>query len=79
MQPPTAMTQEFREIMAHPQVNQMLKYSFIGSKATVKSQVKSFLEHSQADELIAVTNIYDVKDRIRSYELFAEIMDELNE
>lgn len=78
MQPPTEMTQEFREIMAHPQVHQMLKYSFIGSKATVKSQVKSFLEHSQADELIAVTNIYDAKDRIRSYELFAEIMDELN-
>lgn len=78
LQPPTAMTQEFREIMAHPQVNQMLKYSFIGSKATVKAQVKSFLDHTKADELIAVTNIYDIKDRIRSYELFAEIMDELN-
>lgn len=78
MKPPTTMTQEFRDIMAHPQVNQMLKYSFIGSKATVKSKVRDFLEHSQADELIAVTNIYDAKDRIRSYELFAEIMEELN-
>lgn len=78
MQPPTPMTQEFRDIMAHPQVNQMLKYSFIGSKATVKAQVKTFLEHSQADELIAVTNIYDNQDRIKSYKLFAEIMEELN-
>lgn len=78
MQPPTAMTQEFRDIMAHPQVNQMLKYSFIGSKTTVKSKIKTFLEYSQADELIAVTNIYDAQDRIRSYALFAEIMDELN-
>lgn len=78
MQPPTGMTQEYREIMQHPQVNQMLKYSFIGSKATVKEKVKNFLEYTKADELIAVTNIYDIKDRIRSYELFAEIMDELD-
>lgn len=78
MQPPTAMTQEYREIMEHPQVHQMLKYSFIGSKATVKAQVKAFLEKNKVEELIAVTNIYDIKHRIRSYELFAEIMDELN-
>lgn len=78
MQPPTAMKQEFREIMEHPQVHQMLKYSFIGSKATVKKQVVNFLQNNPVDELIAVTNIYDVKDRIRSYELFAEIMEELN-
>lgn len=79
VQPPTAMTDEYREIMKHPQVHQMLKYSFIGSKTTVKSQVKEFIEQTQADELIAVTNIYDIKDRIRSCELFAEIIKELNE
>ncbi|WP_026838619.1 LLM class flavin-dependent oxidoreductase [Gillisia sp. JM1] len=78
VQPPTAMTDEFEEILRHPQIHQMLKYSFIGSKATVKAQVKDFMERTKADELIAVTNIYDVKDRIRSYELFAEIMKELN-
>lgn len=78
VQPPTAMNDEFREILQHPQIHQMLKYSFIGSKATVKAQVKDFMEQTNADELIAVTNIYDVKDRIRSYELFAEIMKELN-
>jgi len=78
VQPPTAMTNEYREIMQNPQVHQMLKYSFIGSKATVKAQVKEFMEQTKTDELIAVTNIYDVKDRIRSYELFAEIMKELN-
>ncbi|SFZ91603.1 luciferase family oxidoreductase, group 1 [Flaviramulus basaltis] len=78
VQPPTAMTDEFREMLQHPQIYQMLKYSFIGSKAKVKAQVKEFMEQTKADELIAVTNIYDVKDRIRSYELFAEIMKELN-
>lgn len=78
VQPPTAMTTELEEILQHPQIHQMLKYSFIGSKATVKAQVKEFMEQTKADELIAVTNIYDVNDRIRSYELFAEIMQELN-
>ena len=78
VQPPTAMTQYYKDVLQNPQVHQMLKYSFIGSKATVKQQVQDFLEKTQADELIAVTNIYYIKDRIRSYELFAEIMKELN-
>ena len=78
VQPPTAMTNELKDIMQNPQVHQMLKYSFIGSKATVKAKVTAFMEQSKADELIAVTHLYDIKARIRSYELFAEIMGELN-
>ncbi|MFD2530492.1 LLM class flavin-dependent oxidoreductase [Polaribacter marinaquae] len=78
VKPPTTFTEEHQEILEHPQVHQMLKYSFIGSKATVKAQVKTFLEETQADELIAVTNIYDIEDRIKSYQLFAEIMQELH-
>ncbi|MBD0776382.1 LLM class flavin-dependent oxidoreductase [Maribacter sp. ANRC-HE7] len=78
VQPPTAMTPDLQEVMKNPQVHQMLKYSFIGSKATVKAQVKEFIEQTKADELIAVTNIYGAKERIRSFELFAEIMKELN-
>lgn len=78
VQPPTEMNEEFKEIIQHPQINQMLKYSFIGSKASVKSQIAEFIEKSKVDELIAVTNIYDIKDKIRSYELFSEIMKELN-
>lgn len=77
VQPPTEMNDDLREIMQHPQVHQMLKYSFIGSKSTVKDQVQSFIAETNADELIAVTHIYDAADRIRSYELFAEIMKEL--
>ncbi|WP_299247898.1 LLM class flavin-dependent oxidoreductase [uncultured Lacinutrix sp.] len=78
VQPAIDMTDELKEIMQNPQVHQMLKYSFIGSKATVKAQVKEFMAQTKADELIAVTNIYDINDRIRSYKLFAEIMKELN-
>jgi luciferase family oxidoreductase group 1 len=78
MQAPTEMTVELREMRQNPSVQQMLKYSFIGSKETVKKKVKAFIEATQVDELIAVTNIYDSEDRIKSYGLFAEIMRELN-
>jgi len=78
MQAPIEMTPELRELSQHPSVQQMLKYSFIGSKETVKHQVNRFMEATQVDELIAVTNIYDGQDRIKSYQLFAEIMQELN-
>ncbi len=77
VQPPTAMTNDLQEFLQHPQAQQMLKYSFVGSKATVKAQVKEFIVQTKADEFIAVTNIYGIKDRIRSYKLFAEIMKEL--
>ncbi len=78
VQPPTTMTAALKEVMQNSQVQQMLKYSFIGSKATVKTQIENFLSKTKVDELIAVTNIYDIKDRIRSYELLSEIMKELN-
>ncbi len=78
MQPPVDMTEDIRELSQNPSVQQMLKYSFIGSKKTVKNQVQQFIADTQVDELIAVTNIYDGKDRIKSYQLFAEIMKELN-
>lgn len=77
VQPPIPMNAELEEIMKHPQVAQMLKYSFIGSKATVKKQIQAFIADTNADELIAVTNIYAIEDRKRSYALFAEVMEEL--
>ncbi len=77
--PPTDMTEELQGLYHHPSVNQMLKYSFVGSKQTVKNQVKAFLDQTGVNELIAVSTMYDVKDRIKSTQLFAEIMMELNE
>ena len=78
MQAPTEMTDDLRELSQNPSVQQMLKYSFIGSKEKVKKEVKQFIKDTQVDELIAVTNIFDGNDRIKSYQLFAAIMRELN-
>lgn len=79
MQPPFEMTDELRAIRQQPAVQQMLKYTFVGCKQTVKKEIKAFMEATQVDELIAVTNIYSAQDRVKSYQLFAEIMKELND
>ncbi|ANW96668.1 hypothetical protein AXE80_10460 [Wenyingzhuangia fucanilytica] len=74
---PSEMTADLKEILQHPSVQQMIKYSFVGSKETVKTQIKAFLEKTKVDELIVATNIYSIEDKIHSYKLFAEIMNEL--
>lgn len=79
LQPPTEMTQELNEMFHHPAVNQMLKYSFVGSKNTVKNKIRAFLAQTGVDELIAVSAMYNINDRLKSARLFAEIMEEINE
>lgn len=57
----------------------MLKYSFVGSKQTIKKQIQAFLDQTQVNELIAVSTMYDLQDRVKSARLFAEILGEINE
>ncbi|MFD2036297.1 LLM class flavin-dependent oxidoreductase [Belliella marina] len=78
LQPPTEMTPELKELSQHPSIQQMLKYSFVGSKQTVKKQVKEFITATQVNELIAVSTMFSIEDRIKSTELFGEIMVEIN-
>ena len=79
LEPPFEVTNEFRNIILHPAVQQMSKYAFIGSKETVKKKVKAFINQTEVDELIVATHVFDLKDRIKSVELFAEVMREVNE
>jgi luciferase family oxidoreductase group 1 len=79
LQPPTEMTGELQQLLEHPSLHQMLKYSFVGSKQTVKRQIQAFLEETKVNELITVSSMYAVEDRIRSTQLFAEVMTEINQ
>ncbi|MEJ6981258.1 LLM class flavin-dependent oxidoreductase [Pedobacter sp. P351] len=78
LHPPTAMTEELRGMLQHPAVHQMLKYSFIGSKQTVKEQVQAFVNDTKVDELIVVTPTHSQEDRIKSIQLFSEVMNDVN-
>ena len=74
MQPPAPMTNDLRELSQNPHFQRMLKYSFIGNKEMVAEQTKEFLRATQVNELMVVSNMYRVEDRIRSYRYFSEIM-----
>ncbi|MCF0060723.1 LLM class flavin-dependent oxidoreductase [Dyadobacter chenwenxiniae] len=78
VQPPSEMTEEWRQIFNHPSVHQMLRFSFVGDKKTVKKQIIAFLDDTNVDELIAVSTMYATEDRIKSAQLFAEVMKEIN-
>ena len=54
-------------------LNHSLVYSFVGSPSTVERGVQSFLEMTQADELIVSGHIFDHAARKHSYELTARI------
>ena len=61
-----ALTEDLKEVLQHPALHQMLKYSFTGSKPTVKKDIKAFLEQTGVNELIAVNTMYDINARIKS-------------
>lgn len=79
LQKPSEFTQELQEIAQHPNLQQMLKYSFIGNKQSVKLQLQDFLRFTDADELIIVSSTYYHEDRLKSIQLFSEIMEEINQ
>ena len=53
-------------------VLQMLQYSFIGSRETVRDQMQSFVNSTGVDELMVVSNIFDMDARLRSYEIISQ-------
>jgi len=47
--------------------------AIVGGPERVATRLTAFLEETQADELIVVSNTYEFKDRLRSYELLADL------
>ena len=58
-------------------LEQMLACSFIGGRAKIKAELKDLLELTKADELIAVSHIYDHETRVRSFKIFSEVCAEI--
>jgi luciferase family oxidoreductase group 1 len=53
--------------------------AIVGGQQRVAARLNEFLEQTLADELIVVSNTYDFKDRLRSYELLAELTKQTDE
>jgi luciferase family oxidoreductase group 1 len=74
LQPPVDHMEEVWNDMEEAAVEQMLDFTFIGGPEKLKNQFQSFLDHSQIDELMVTSHIYDHQARLRSYELVAEVL-----
>ena len=74
LQPPVENMGEIWNIYEEELINQMLAVSFIGSPEKIEKEMKVFLERTGINEIMVISNIYDQKAKIHSYELFAEAM-----
>jgi luciferase family oxidoreductase group 1 len=59
-------------------LSQITACSAIGDADTVLAELKTFIERTQADEVIVSGHIYEHEKRLRSYEIAAEIGAELH-
>jgi len=50
-----------------------LRAAIVGSSATVKAGLEKVVSETGADEILVVTDAYEHEDRLRSYELVAEV------
>ncbi|NRD80394.1 LLM class flavin-dependent oxidoreductase [Bacillus sp. BRMEA1] len=55
-------------------LDQRLKTTIVGSSSTVKEKLQSFLDETQADEMIINAQIFEHQARLKSYEILAEIV-----
>jgi luciferase family oxidoreductase group 1 len=71
MKPPVKDMSELWNISEEQYVKEKLSTSVRGGPEKVKAQLKHLAEFTEADELIIACDLYDHKDRLRSYEFAA--------
>ena len=75
LQPPVDNMDEIWSDYEQEMIQQMLSLSFIGSKETIRKEIIDFAENTEVDEIMAISNVFDTKAKIHSYDLFAQIME----
>lgn len=73
MPPPVENLSEIWNKGEEAAISEMMRYSFIGSPETIEEQLTEFVQKTGVDEIMAVSHIFDHKNRLRSYELLSEI------
>ena len=74
LQPPNDALLETITAEQQAAMQQMLQYSFVGSKTTIEKKLKRFIADTGIDEIMATSHIFDHEARLHSYTLFAEAM-----
>lgn len=71
--PPVKSMDDIWNVLEEAQVKNMAKYTFVGSKETVRKGLEKFIKDTGVDELIIATYIHDQKAKLHSYKLLAEL------
>jgi len=71
-QPPIDDIETYWSPVERAQAMRMLARSVIGSRETVREGLAALAAETGADELIVVSDVYDHRERLRSFELIAE-------
>jgi alkanesulfonate monooxygenase SsuD/methylene tetrahydromethanopterin reductase-like flavin-dependent oxidoreductase (luciferase family) len=58
-------------------VESKLSAAIVGSRSTVRAGLEQLVAETSADEVIVVTDTYEAADRLRSFELVAEVAKEM--
>ena len=75
LQPPLRGYLEALSPSERMMLDSVLSCSAIGSPETVAAQLKAFVAHTKADELMITSQIFDHAARLRSYEITAQVRD----
>ena len=70
---PVKSMENMWNVLEEAQVKNMAKYSFIGSKETVRKGLEKFVEDTGVDELIISTYVHDQEKKLYSYKLLSEL------
>lgn len=74
LQPPVDNMDELWTEYQKEMASQMLSLSFIGAPDKIKNEMQHFIQQTQIDEIMVISNIYDQQAKLYSYQLFAEVM-----
>ena len=72
MQPPTHKLGYEKWGIIKDRIDQMLAYALIGGRENIQRELQQIIGHTNADEIIVSSHIYDQQKRIDSYRIFSE-------
>jgi luciferase family oxidoreductase group 1 len=77
LQPPLESTEGLWSPMEQAGVDRSQAEAVVGSRETVRRGLEAFIAKTKADELMITAHIYDHQARLRSFEIVAEIRDQM--
>ncbi|ROI09285.1 LLM class flavin-dependent oxidoreductase [Chryseobacterium sp. H3056] len=75
--PPVEDIEKVWNYMEKTHVLRMLRYSFVGGPEKIKNEMQQFQAAFGVDEMMITSHIYEQQARLKSYEIFSEVVKEI--